>query len=124
MSGTQSDSYLGGLFRTKSAANYSRSRKSLKRYHAGIPGFAKPRAKRKPKPAPAPIKRDTVAEHLSNGLEFDQIAERMGITRKAVEHTLRRSARASGSRHDEASAHRRYTARSRGRVRCAAAHDA
>jgi DNA-binding NarL/FixJ family response regulator len=85
MSGAQSDSYLGGLFRTKSAANYSRSRKSLKRYHAGIPGFAKPRAKRKPKPAPAPIKRDTVAEHLSNGLEFDQIAERMGITRKAVE---------------------------------------
>jgi DNA-binding NarL/FixJ family response regulator len=37
--------------------------------------------KRKAPPSP---KRDQVSELLSEGLEFDQIAERVGITVKAV----------------------------------------
>jgi DNA-binding NarL/FixJ family response regulator len=76
---THAGIYLGGLFRSSSAANIGRRRKPTQ-FHK----VAKP--KRAPKPRPAPVKRDEVAEHLSDGLGLDQIAERMGITRKAVDH--------------------------------------
>lgn len=86
MSGSSNDSYVGGLFRTKSEANYNRSVKSTRRYYRGEIGIAKPRKRRvvrvvAPKP---PSKRDQVAELLSEGLEFPQIAESLGLTIKAV----------------------------------------
>lgn len=79
MSGAPSDSYGGGLFRTASAGNISRRFKAMRRKAAGT--LSRPPCPKRP---PAPPKRDEVAELLSQGLEFDAIAERMGLTLKAV----------------------------------------
>lgn len=82
MSGAPSDSYLGGMFRTASAGNIAR--KCLRRQKLARRATApKPKKESKPRRIQSP-KRDRVAELLSEGLEFGQIAERIGITRKAV----------------------------------------
>lgn len=75
--GNHAGVYLGGLFRSSSAANIGRHRK---------PAFQRVARAPKPKREPKPLKMDIVAEHLSNGLELSQIAQIMGITIKAVEH--------------------------------------
>ena len=84
MTGASSDSYLGGLFRTASAGNIAR--KCLRwRAIARRPRISKPKREPRPRKQPACPKRDEVAELLSQGLEFDQIAERIGITVKAAQ---------------------------------------
>ena len=85
MSGAPSDSYLCGLFRTASAGNIAR--KFLRARKVAERRAPKPKPKKLPKPIQSP-QRDQVAEMLSIGLELDQIAERMGITRKAVKRHL------------------------------------
>lgn len=78
MSGAPSDSYGHGLFRTSSAGNISRRFKALRRKAAGT--LSRPPCPKKP----ASPKRDEVAELLAQGLELNAIAERMGLTEKAV----------------------------------------
>lgn len=82
MTGAPSDSHGGGLFRTASAGNISRRFKALRRKAAGA--LSRPASILPPKKPPASPKRDQVAELLSQGLEFDAIAERAGLTLKAV----------------------------------------
>jgi DNA-binding NarL/FixJ family response regulator len=82
MSGAPSDSYLGGLFRSCSAGNLAR-RYARQRQLAKQKPTPKPRKQRAPV-VPKPFKRDQVAELLSQGLDFDQIASSIGITTKAV----------------------------------------
>lgn len=79
MSGAPSDSYGHGLFRTASAGNLSRRWKALRRKAEGT--LSRPPRNRGPYKSP---KRDEVAELLSQGFEFDAIAERMGLTVQAV----------------------------------------
>jgi DNA-binding NarL/FixJ family response regulator len=82
MSGAPSDSFLGGLFRTASEGNIAR-RGGWKRAKVKAKPAPKPKVARAPYVVPSPM-RDQVAEHLSNELDFEQIAERMGLTVKAV----------------------------------------
>jgi DNA-binding NarL/FixJ family response regulator len=84
MSGAASDSYVGGLFRTASAGNLARRFKARQRTARGQ--VYRPAGNRQPKlrKKPASPKRDQVAELLSLDLDFDAIAERIGISRKAV----------------------------------------
>jgi DNA-binding NarL/FixJ family response regulator len=74
---------MSGLFQTASPGNTARKFIRGRQLDRRAPPVPK-KAQREPRKAQPPVKRDEVAELLSDGLEFDQIAERMGITLKAV----------------------------------------
>jgi DNA-binding NarL/FixJ family response regulator len=74
MGGAPSDSYVGGLFRTASAGNMSRSYKSRRRYQAEV-AQAKKRAKKQ-----GTSRLDEFAEHLANGLTPKEAAEPLGLS--------------------------------------------
>lgn len=79
MSGAPSDSYAGGLFRTASAGNMSRSIKRRQQLgNAKPPSGNKPR-ERKRRATP---RLDQFAEHLANGLAPGDAAAAMGLSRK------------------------------------------
>lgn len=100
MTGSRSDSYLGGLFQTSSAGNMARRAKRTKqRLETGRAppivfgdGPVRQRREKIRKPdkrlSPVSPKRDDVAELLSEGLDVAQVAERMGITQRAVRRHL------------------------------------
>jgi DNA-binding NarL/FixJ family response regulator len=74
MGGAPSDSYLGGLFRTSSAGNMSRSYKSRRRYQAEV-AQAKKHAKKK-----TGARLDEFAEHLANGMTPKEASAAMGLS--------------------------------------------
>lgn len=84
MSGGQNDSYYGGMFHSSSSGNMARRAKqhNLRKRNGSRPAVVWGVIDRRKCP-PSPV-RDQVAEHLSEGLDFDQIAKLMAITPKAV----------------------------------------
>lgn len=87
---SSSQTSIGSLFSTASAANAARRfirGRQLDKRAKPSPVVKVTKAPRKTLQSP---KRDQVAELLSSGMEFDQIAERVGITVNAARRHFER----------------------------------